>query len=70
MNDSNHGKEYHQVSIISINTENQEATVKWDSTRKNDVVDIVDLRKLEDGNVMEPCKRKSPDFYSKEVVDH
>jgi hypothetical protein len=53
----------HQARIIEIDTENKLATIKWETTRKTDSVDIRDLKRfsMEDSTLR---KRKSTNFFS------
>ncbi len=59
---SNYGTHWqHQAQIVSIDIENNTAKIKWDTTRRNDTVELTDLTKYS-MNDIGLRKQKSTNF--------
>jgi hypothetical protein len=52
----------HQAQIVSIDIENNTTKIKWDTTQRNDTVELTDLTKYT-MNDIGLRKRKSIDFF-------
>ena len=60
---SNYGTHWqHQAQINSIDIENNTAKIKWDTTQRNDTVELTDLTKYT-MNDIGLRKRKSTNFF-------
>ncbi len=60
---SNYGTHWqHQARIVSIDIENNTAKIKWDTTQRNDTVELTDLTKYT-MNDIGLRKQKSTNFF-------
>jgi hypothetical protein len=61
---ANHGNQWpHQAQIVDIDMENNFASIRWETTRNIDYVDLEGLKRFSMGNSA-PRKQKSTDFYT------
>jgi hypothetical protein len=60
----NHGNQWpHKAQIVDIDMENKFASIKWETTRNIDYIDLEDLKRFSMDDSA-PRKQKSTDFYT------